>query len=184
MLPFFKPVDYVEVLAQIHEELESCPPKEQSNLFLLQYHVFRGLGDVKLMRRSLWAAWQRACTVYEKIIFGAWLKYENEKQGEELVADLLTASGKCAKEFGPIDVESHIPFHINSSSRERTLMHGNHISQYVIFTIGNEQIICDRQKISELSAPFHAMLMGHFSESLSDTIDLSEDNISPPGMRQ
>ncbi|XP_061338126.1 ETO1-like protein 1 isoform X1 [Gastrolobium bilobum] len=181
ILPFFKPVDYVEVLAQIHEELESCPPQEQSNLFLLQYQVFKGLGDVKLMRRSLRAAWQKAKTVHEKIIFGAWLKYE--KQGEELVSDLLTACGKCEKEFGPIDVESHIPFDINVSSQERVLMNGNHTSQYVIFIVGNEKIICDRQKISELSVPFHAMLKGCFSESLSETIDLSENNISPSGMR-
>ncbi|KAG5125938.1 hypothetical protein JHK82_026773 [Glycine max] len=181
ILPFFKPVDYVEVLAQIHEELESCPPQEQSNLFLLQYQVFKGLGDVKLMRRSLRSAWQRANTVHEKIIFGAWLKYE--KQGEELVAQLLTACGKCEKEFGPIDVESHIPFDKNVSSQDRALMNGNDASEYVIFKIGDEKIVCDRQKISELSAPFHAMLKGCFRESLSETIDLSENNLSPSGMR-
>ncbi|KAF9603083.1 hypothetical protein IFM89_033808 [Coptis chinensis] len=28
VLPFYKPVDFVEVLTQIHEELESCPPHE------------------------------------------------------------------------------------------------------------------------------------------------------------
>ncbi|XP_020233824.1 ETO1-like protein 1 [Cajanus cajan] len=181
ILPFFKPADYVQVLAQIHEELESCPPHEQSNLFLLQYQVFKGLGDAKLMRRSLRSAWQRANTVHEKIIFGAWLKYE--KQGEELVAQLLTACGKCEKEFGPIDVESHIPFDKTISSPDRVSMNGNNASQYVTFTIGDEKIVCDRQKISELSAPFHAMLKGGFRESLSETIDLSENNISPSGMK-
>ncbi|KAK7393503.1 hypothetical protein VNO78_22061 [Psophocarpus tetragonolobus] len=181
ILPFFKPLDYVEVLAQIHEELESCPLQEQSNLFLLQYQVFRGLGDVKLMRRSLLSAWQRANTVHEKIIFGAWLKYG--KQGEELVAQLVTACGKCEKEFGPTDVECHIPFDKDISSHDRVLMNGNNASQYVIFTIGDEKIVCDRQKISELSAPFHAMLKGCFRESLFETIDLSENNISPSGMR-
>ncbi|KAF9620111.1 hypothetical protein IFM89_010761 [Coptis chinensis] len=35
VLPFYKPVDYVEVLAQIHEELEPYPPHERSNLYLL-----------------------------------------------------------------------------------------------------------------------------------------------------
>ncbi|XP_028804179.1 ETO1-like protein 1 isoform X1 [Neltuma alba] len=181
ILPFFKPVDYVEVLAQIHEELESCPPQDRSNLYLLQYQVFRGLGEVKPMRRSLRAAWQRANTVHEKIIFGAWLKYE--KQGEELIADLLKTCGKCAKEFGLIDVASHIPFDVDEGLQERFSVNGNHISQYVIFTIGNDKIICDRHKMSELSAPFHAMLKGSFSESLSETIDLSENNISPAGMR-
>ncbi|KAL2323518.1 hypothetical protein Fmac_027897 [Flemingia macrophylla] len=181
ILPFFKPADYVEVLAQIHEELESCPLREQSNLFLLQYQVFRGLENVKLMRRSLRLAWQRANTVHEKIIYGAWLKYE--KQGEELVAQLLTACGKCEKEFGPIDVESHIPFDKSISSQDRVSINGNNTSQYVTFTIGDEKIVCDRQKISELSAPFHAMLKGCFRESFSETIDLSENNISPSGMK-
>ncbi|KAK7336786.1 hypothetical protein VNO77_17334 [Canavalia gladiata] len=180
ILPFFKPIDYVEVLAYIHEELESCPPQERSNLFLLQYQVFRGIGEVKLMRRSLQAAWKRASTVHEKIIFGAWLKYE--KQEEELIADLLATCGKCAKEFGPVDIASHLPFNINATSQER-MSNENRSSQYVTFTIGNEKITCDRQKISELSAPFHAMLKGHFSESFSETIDLSENNISPPGMK-
>ncbi|KAF7804721.1 ETO1-like protein 1 [Senna tora] len=133
------------------------------------------------MRRSLRAAWQRANTVYEKLIFGAWLKYE--KQGEELIADLLKTCGKCAKEFGPIDVASHLSLDVAVNSQERILVNGNHISQYVIFTIGNDKIICDRHKMSELSAPFHAMLKGSFSESLSETIDLSENNISPSGMR-
>ncbi|KAL1312169.1 hypothetical protein HN51_038775 [Arachis hypogaea] len=181
ILPFYKPIDYVEVLAQIHEELESCPPQERSNLFLLQYQVFRGLGEVKLMRRSLRGAWQRANTVHEKIIFGAWLKYE--KQGEELIADLLSTCGKCAKEFGPVDVASHLQFDRNVSSQEGILTNKSDVSQYVIFTIENEKIVCDRQKISELSVPFHAMLKGYFSESLSDTIDLSENNISISGMR-
>ncbi|KAI4301204.1 hypothetical protein L6164_034505 [Bauhinia variegata] len=181
ILPFFKPIDYVEVLAQIHEELESCPPQERSNICLLQFQVFRGLGEFKLMRRSLRAAWQRANSVHEKLVFGAWLKYE--KQGEELIADLLATCGKCAEEFGPIDVASHLPFAVNVSSQERNLMNGNHISRNVIFTIGNEKIICDRQRISELSAPFHAMLKGYFSESHSETIDLSANNISPSGLR-
>ncbi|XP_057422879.1 ETO1-like protein 1 isoform X1 [Lotus japonicus] len=179
ILQYFKPVDYVEVLAQIHEELESCAPQEQSNLFLLQYQIFRGLGDVKLMRRSIREAWQRASTVHEKIIFGAWLKYE--KHGEEVIAGLLTS--KCEKEYEPIDVESHLTFDTDVSSHERVLMNGKHSSQYVIFTIGNEKITCDRQKISELSAPFHAMLNGYFRESFSETIDLSENNISPSCMR-
>ncbi|KAJ9696054.1 hypothetical protein PVL29_008355 [Vitis rotundifolia] len=181
ILPFFKPVDYVEVLAQIHEELESCPPQERSNLYLLQFQVFRGLGEVKLMRRSLRSAWQRASTVQEKLIFGAWLKYE--KQGEELIADLLASCGKCALEFGPIDIASQLPADSNTSSNEAVVMSGNEILKTVIFRIGDEKIVCDRQKIAGLSAPFHAMLNGCFTESLQEDIDLSENNISPSGMR-
>lgn len=181
ILPFFKPVDYVEVLAQIHEELESCPPQERSNLCLLQFQVFRGLGEVKLMRRSLRAAWQKASTVHEKLVFGAWLKYE--KQGEDLIADLLGTCVKCAQEFGPIDVASQLPLNLNVNSHECVLMNGNHVSRNVSFRIGDEKIVCDRQKISSLSAPFNAMLNGCFTESLSEDIDLSENYISPSGMR-
>ncbi|KAF5930428.1 hypothetical protein HYC85_031301 [Camellia sinensis] len=114
VLPFFKPVDYVEVLAQIHEKLESCPPHEWSKLYLLQYQVFKGLGEAKLMRRSLRSAWMKGSTIHERLIFGAWLKYE--KQGEELISDLLSSCGKCAKEFGPIDIPFELPSDVNSSS--------------------------------------------------------------------
>ncbi|KAE8009778.1 hypothetical protein FH972_006194 [Carpinus fangiana] len=181
ILPYFKPVDYVKVLAQIHEELESCPPQERSNLYLLQFQVFRGLGEVKLMRRSLRLAWQKASTVHEKLIFGAWLKYE--KQGEDLIADLLGTCGKCAEEFGPIDVASQLPLDINVNSHECLSMNWNQVSTNVSFRIGDEKIVCDRQKISGLSSPFNAMLNGCFTESLCEDIDFSENNISTSGMR-
>ena len=37
IVPHFKPLDYVQVLAQIHEELESCAPNERTSLYLLQF---------------------------------------------------------------------------------------------------------------------------------------------------
>lgn len=181
ILPFFKPVDYVEVLAQIHEELESCPLHERSNLYLLQFQVFKGLGEVKLMRRSLRSAWLKASSVHEKLIFGAWLKYE--KQGEELISDLLSSCGKCAKEFGMIDIDSELPTRVHSNSSEDVPRNGTRHSRNVSFGIGDEKVECDRQKIAALSPPFHAMLNGCFAESICDNIDLSENNISPAGMR-
>ncbi|KAM0998151.1 hypothetical protein ACFX2I_007939 [Malus domestica] len=182
ILPFYKPVDYVEVLAQIHEELELCPPQGQSNLYLLQFQVFRGLGEVKLMRRSLRAAWQKASSIHEKLIFGAWLKYE--KQGEEHISDLLASCDKCAQEFGPVDILTQLPTDATvSSTLENVSMNGNGISRNVSFRIQDERVDCDRQKISSLSAPFHAMLNGCFSESFREDIDLSENNISASGMR-
>ncbi|PQM40040.1 ETO1-like protein 1 [Prunus yedoensis var. nudiflora] len=182
VLPFFKPVDYVEVLAQIHEELELCPPEEQSNLYLLQFQVFRGLGEVKLMRRSLREAWQKASSIHEKLIFGAWLKYE--KQGEEHISDLLVTCDKCAHEFGPVDILTELPIDATvSGTHENISMNGNQIIRNVSFRIEDEKIDCDRQKISSLSAPFHAMLNGCFSESLREDIDLSQNNITASGMR-
>ncbi|KAL2507761.1 ETO1-like protein 1 [Forsythia ovata] len=181
IVPLFKPVDYVEILAQIHEELESCPLEERSNLYLLQYQVFKGLGEVKLMRRSLRAAWLKASNVYEKLIFGAWLKYE--RQGAEIISDLLSSSGKCATEFGIIDVASELRANENPNFHGIDMLNGNHISRIVSFQIGDEKIVCDRLKIAGLSIPFHAMLYGCFVESSFEDIDLSENNISPSGMR-
>lgn len=181
IVPYYKPVDYVEVLAQIHEELESCPVQERSSLYLLQFQVFRGLGEAKLMRRSLRKAWQKAGTVHEKLVFGAWLKYE--KQGEELISDLLASCDKCTQEFGPIDIGSHFRTDVNVGSHETVSMNGDQILRHVVFRIGEEKIVCDRQKIAALSAPFHAMLNGSFMESLCENIDLSENNISPSGLR-
>ncbi|KAJ6337052.1 hypothetical protein OIU76_006841 [Salix suchowensis] len=181
--PFFKPVDYVEVLAQIHEELESCLPQERSNLYLFQYQLFRGLGEAKLMRRSLRSAWLKGATVHEKLVFGAWLKYE--RQGEELISDLLVTCGKCAREYGPVDVSSELDVDISSGSHETlSMMNDKHISRSVSFKVGDEKIVCDRQKIASLSAPFYSMLNGCFSESLCEHIDLSENNISPLGFRE
>ncbi|KAJ8547557.1 hypothetical protein K7X08_011143 [Anisodus acutangulus] len=182
ILPFFKPVDYVEVLAKIHEELESCSPQERSNLYLLQFQVFKGLGEVKLMRRSLRSAWSKASTVYEKLVFGAWLKYE--KQVEELISDLLSTCGKCAKEFGAIDIASEMPAYKKLSPQGVVVTtNEDSLPRTVSFTICDEKITCDRQKIAGLSAPFHTMLNGCFTESLCEEIDLSENNISPLAMR-
>ncbi|KAK6141368.1 hypothetical protein DH2020_024885 [Rehmannia glutinosa] len=172
ILPLYKPVDYVKVLAQIHEDLESCLPTERSNLYLLQYQVFKGLREAKLMRRSLRSAWLKSSTVYEKLVFGAWLKYE--KQGEEIISDLLSSCGKCAKEFGAIDIPSEFPVHETPDMLNDTL-----VPRVVSFQIGDEKITCDRRMIAGLSAPFHAMLNGIIYED----IDLSENNISPSGMR-
>lgn len=181
ILPLFKPVDYVEVLSQIHEELETCAPEERPNLYLLKFQVFRGLGEIKLMRRSLRAAWQKATSVHEKIVFGAWLKYE--KQGEELIADLLATCGKCVEEFGHIDVASMLPEDTNVSSSQYFLSSDNKLSRSVTFRIGDENIVCDRRKMACLSAPFQAMLNGCFTESVREDIDLSENNISAAGLR-
>ncbi|KAL3517613.1 hypothetical protein ACH5RR_020202 [Cinchona calisaya] len=181
ILPFFKPVDYVEVLARIHEELDACSPQERSNLYLLQYQVFKGLGEVKLRRTSLHSAWLKASSVYERLVFGAWLKYE--KQGEELISDLMSSCGKCAKEFGMIDVASELPATTNLFSPRTLLKNEKNVSGTVSFRIGNEKIVCDRRKIADLSAPFHAMLNGCFTESSLEEIDLSKNNISPSGMK-
>lgn len=168
------------MLAKIHEELESCPVEKRSNLYLLQFQVFRGLGENKLMRRSLRKAWQKASSVHEKLVFGAWLRYE--KQGEELIPDLLANCNKCAEEFGPVDVTSQLQTDRNLCSHENELMSGSQVQGPVVFRIHDENIACDRQKVAALSAPFHAMLNGHFMESVSENIDLSENNISPAGM--
>ncbi|KAK8933430.1 ETO1-like protein 1 [Platanthera zijinensis] len=180
VLPFFKPIDYVEVLAQIHEELESCLPHEKSDVYLLQFQVFRGLGEVKLLQRSLRSAWETATTVYEKLIFGAWLKYE--KKEEEPISDLLASCGKCSQEFRIVGVASEVPLH--SSDSTSTLNPGNiEPSNVVFFRVTDEYIACDRQRFADLSPPFHTMLKGCFTESIKETIDMSENNISPSAMR-
>ncbi|KAK4776463.1 hypothetical protein SAY86_005151 [Trapa natans] len=183
ILPYFKPIDYVEALAHIHEELETCHPHERSNLYLMKFQVFRGLSESKLMRRSLRAAWQKASCVHEKLIFGAWLKYE--KQGEELIVDLLRNCSNSAQEFSHMDLASLLPVGVNACSSGKAISsNGGPAPMNVVFRIGCERIVCNRQKIAALSAPFHAMLNGCFTESLSEDIDFSENNISASGMRE
>lgn len=186
ILPFFKPVDYVEVLAQIHEELESCAPCERSDLYLLQFQVFRGLGEVKLLRRSLCSAGQKATNIHERLVLGAWLKYE--RKGEELVANLLASCGKGSQEFRPVDILALSPNDFNVTTINTKMVDACdsnvvHISNTVFFCIQGEKIACDRQKMAALSPPFHAMLNGCFTESLKEDIDLSENGITPSSMR-
>ncbi|KAG5405168.1 hypothetical protein IGI04_011287 [Brassica rapa subsp. trilocularis] len=178
ILPHYKPLDYVEVLSQIHEELESCSLQERSSLYLLQYQVFRGLGETKLGQRSLRSAWQEATTVHEKVVFGSWLRYE--KQGEEVIAELLSSCGKYSEEFVPLDIASYLPV---TSPEAASVKVKRSISRNVVFKIEQERIACDRRKIASLSAPFHAMLYGSFTESLLDEIDMSENHVSPSAMR-
>ncbi|KAK8565372.1 hypothetical protein V6N12_058935 [Hibiscus sabdariffa] len=64
-----------------------------------------------LLKRAFRSAWQRAATVHEKLVFGAWLKYE--KQEEERIVDLLATCNKCAQEFGPVDVVSQLQVELN-----------------------------------------------------------------------
>lgn len=181
ILPFFKPVDYVEVLAQIHAELELCPPHERSNLYLLQFQVFRGLEEVKLLRRSLLSAWQSASTVHEKIVFGAWLRCE--KPGEEAISDLLTSCGKYADKFGAIDIALQLSPNVVFEPTQKIEIVEKQVSSIVFFQIGDKKIPCDRKKIAGLSAPFNVMLNGGFNESFKESIDLSENGLSAVGMR-
>ncbi|KAF8099842.1 hypothetical protein N665_0236s0004 [Sinapis alba] len=144
ILPHYKPLEsYIEVLAQIHEELESSPLHKRSILYLLQYQVFRGLGETKLGQRSLRSAWQEATTVHEKVVFGSWLRYE--KQGEEVISDLLSSCGKHSEEFVPLDIASYLPV-ISASSPEAaaSVKMKLHILKHVVFKIGEERIACDR----------------------------------------
>ncbi|CAL9077684.1 unnamed protein product [Musa acuminata var. zebrina] len=180
ILALFKPVDYVQVLAQIHEELESCTPQERSSLHLLQFQVFRGLEEVKLLERSLHSAWQNATTIHEKLVYGSWLRYK--KQGEEVISDLLSSCEKCSQEFGFVDVASQIPVKTVDMVSECSY-DISQVSSTVHFRIGDEMIACERQKIAVLSPPFNTMLNGSFTESHLEVIDLSENGISPVGMR-
>ncbi|KAF3777434.1 ETO1-like protein 1 [Nymphaea thermarum] len=183
ILPHFKPLDYVEILAQIHEELENSDVHDKASLYLLQFHVFRGLGEVKLLRRSLRSAWLNASTIHERLVFGAWLKYE--KQGEELIADLLASCGKCTQEFGYLDIaSSQLDFGAQASQDIKTQDYNTiGLSDYVIFKIGDDKVKCDRQKMAALSIPFRTMLNGCFTESSQEEIDISENGISPLSMR-
>jgi tetratricopeptide (TPR) repeat protein len=182
ILPYFKPADYVSVLAQIHEELEQCTAEKQSDRYLVQYHVFRGLGETKLLQRSLHSAWKHSHNVHEKIIYSTWLQYE--KQGEEFITDLLSSCGKCCKELEPVDVSldiparASIPVYPTSTSNDKL-----EEATMVTFQIGEEMVICERSKIASLSIPFHTMLNGPFTESNLEVINLSENGISAAGMR-
>ncbi|CAN6181446.1 unnamed protein product, partial [Urochloa humidicola] len=181
VVPLYKPLDYVEVLSRIHEELEQSTLSERPGLYLVQSQVFRGLGEAKLRQRSLHSAWRCASTVHEKVVFGSWLRYE--KRGEEIISDVLASCRKCCREFGPLDIASEMPvgnFEIFGSCETGS---SSRVSSMVTFQIRDGRVTCDRCKIASLSIPFRSMLNGPFTESQLELVDLSENGISLEGMR-
>ncbi|CAM0953133.1 unnamed protein product [Alopecurus aequalis] len=182
VLPHFKPADYVDVLARIHEELECCPPDDRSCLYLLQFQVFRGLGEAKLARRSLQAAWEKAATIHDKLVFGAWLRYD--KRGERPMSDLLASCGKCSQEFSLLDfVSQQDSLSCGPSGGSNDDDDEFQGSPVVHLQIRDDMIACDRRKLARLSTPLYAMLNGGFKESYLEVIDMSRNGISPVGMR-
>eukprot|EP00850_Spirogloea_muscicola_P026184 SM005967S19575 [mRNA] locus=s5967:1:908:- [translate_table: standard] len=69
-----RPVDYVETLAAIHEELEAGPAGDAPRLHLERALIFRGLGEAKLS----------AVGEHERLAYGALLRYERR---DELLDD-------------------------------------------------------------------------------------------------
>lgn len=181
VVPLYKPLNYVEVLSRIHEELEQCTPSERPGLYLIQSQVFRGLGEAKLRQRSLHSAWHCTSSVHEKVIFGAWLRYE--KRGEEIIADVLASCRKCCREFGPINVASEMPVRNFEIVGSGVMGSSSHISSMVTFKIRDGRVTCDRCKIASLSIPFCSMLNGPYTESQLELVDLSENGISLEAMR-
>ncbi|KAL5664227.1 hypothetical protein ACJX0J_024335, partial [Zea mays] len=57
------------------------------------------------IRRILQPVWENASTIHEKLIFGAWLKYEKK---EESISDLLSLCRQCLQEFRLLDFSGAI----------------------------------------------------------------------------
>lgn len=191
--PYLKPVDYVNTLAKIYVQLETAAEEDKATLYLEQSCVFRGLGETKLLRRSLRSARQHAVTVHDKLVYAAWLKYE--KRDEELndgtpnfcsgrklecLQSVLTPgfsldhpTDPCACRCPPGETSSHASEYIPYNS----------FVNDIIFHLGADQVPCNRQKIADLSFAFHTMLNGDFLEARLSDIKFSGNGISVTGMR-
>lgn len=180
--PHFKPVDYVETLAEIHEELETAAKQEKAGLRLLQSFVFKGLGENKLLRRCLGAAMNLATTTHEKLVYAAWLQLE--KKGEDLTdrSSSLNRFGKAF--FRQAGDDSARNSHSSRNGRETEACSAiGSLDEVITFSIGSEEVLCGRQNIASLSVPFDAMLNGSFTESRMKHIDFSQNEISVEAMR-
>ncbi|XP_024388746.1 ethylene-overproduction protein 1 [Physcomitrium patens] len=191
--PYLKPVDYVDTLAEIYEQLETAAEVDKATLYLEQACVFRGLGETKLLRRSLRSARQHAVTVHEKLVYAAWLKYE--KRDEELndgspnfcsgrklecLQTLLTPglsvdlpTDPCACRCPPGE----------TSSQAGEYRPYNSFVNDIVFHLGGDAVPCNREKIAGLSMPFNTMLNGVFLEARMCDIGFSKNGISVTGMR-
>lgn len=191
--PYLKPVDYVNTLAEIYVQLETAAEEDKATLYLEQSCVFRGLGETKLLRRSLRSARQHAVSVHEKLVYAAWLKYE--KRDEELndgtpnfcsgrklecLQTVLTPglsmdlpTDPCACRCPPGETSSHVGEYVPFNS----------FVNDIVFHLGGEQVPCNRQKIADLSVAFYTMLNGDFIEARICDIRFSGNGISVTGMR-
>jgi tetratricopeptide (TPR) repeat protein len=191
--PYLKPVDYVNTLAEIYVQLETAAEEDKATLYLEQSCVFRGLGETKLLRRSLRSARQHAVTIHDKLVYAAWLKYE--KRDEELndgtpnfcsgrklecLQSVLTPglsmdhpTDPCACRCPPGETSSHggeyIPY--------------NSFVNDIVFHLGGDQVPCNRQKIAALSFAFQTMLNGDFREARISDIMFAGNGISVTGLR-
>lgn len=189
--PCLKFVDYVEVLAEIHAEIDVVPQEEKSRLYVEQSFVFRSLDEPKLVRRMLRLARQHATSVHEKLVFAAWLKYE--KRDEEIhFSPVVNCNGRpleCPQAalipgFAPA-IAGSCPCGSFCGTNEAKAVHcsmPDDKDDNAIFRIGNEKVFCHRQSLAALSSPFQAMLYGCFAESRIIEIDFSHNGISRAGM--
>lgn len=192
LMPCLKPVDYVEVLAEIHAEIDVASDEDKSRLYLEQSFVFRGLDETKLTRRTLCSARQHAVSVHEKLVYAAWLKYE--KRDEDISAcSVLKCSGhalECPQAalipgFTPSVAFDPCPCSSFWRQVEPDIRHcgaSDFFEDDVVFRVGDRRVACHRQSLAALSPPFQAMLYGCFAESRTTEIDFSHNGISLAGM--
>lgn len=181
--PHFKPLDYVETLAQLHEEIENAAEHDKASICLLQAFIFKGLGENKLVRRSLGAAINLASTPHAKLVYKSWLQLE--KKGEDLSSrsSILDKHGGTAHLDGVgCTADSELSRDSSDCADGDTLSVGS-LDEFITFSIGSEEVICGRQRIASLSVPFDTMLNGCFTESKLKRIDFSQSGISVEAMR-
>ncbi|KAJ0959868.1 hypothetical protein J5N97_000396 [Dioscorea zingiberensis] len=194
--PHLKPIDFVEILADLYRRLESCESQsDRSLLFVEQYSLLRSLGDPKLLRRCLRAARQNAVDVNTKVVLSAWLRFER-REDELSGMSAMDCGGqvlecpKIALEYGfdPNLISTHCHCDQDQtkaidvpSFNENECVGLEQEESNVTFCIDNEEINCLRGKIAMLSSPLKAMLYGSFKESRKGRIDFSENGISVKG---
>ncbi|GBG67161.1 hypothetical protein CBR_g81586 [Chara braunii] len=198
--PHFKPLDHVQILADIHQELETAPNKPQ--LHLEQSFIFTGLGEYKLARHCLERAKHWATTVHELLVYEAWLTLE--KRGEasgppvtwSLTWDRLFPPKKAesprstldsAVMSGVADKERDEDGNFASDGDCETVSSecscGGMDENDIVFDVCGEPVPCCRRLIAALSTPFEAMLTGPFTESQMTVINFENNGISAEGLR-
>ncbi|CAH9129256.1 unnamed protein product [Cuscuta epithymum] len=195
--PLFKPVDFVESMAELYRRLEKSPDFAKSALYLEQFSLLCNLGDPKLNRRCLQSARQHAVDVHSKVVLSAWLRYER-REDEMVGKSALDCTGRileCPKSalvhgYDPDSVFNNCNCHQQSLNHKSdfSISMGNSLPTAeeegeVSFYIGNEVITCIRGKFASLSVPLETMLYGNFMESKNEIIDFTPIGISPDGLK-
>lgn len=195
--PNLKPIDFVQTLAELYRAVETCPNSEKLSVYLWQYAVFKCLSDPKMLRQCLRSVRQHCIDVHEKVVCSAWLRFERREDELDGYSPMV-CTGQCAECPQAVLVPGYDPDTVFNPCPCRTgCAEGNcgddecstslsvadeDCEGDLALCIGDEEVVCSRHRIAQLSEPLYTMMYGCFTESRREKINFAHNGLSIKGI--